>query len=299
MAVNLTYRELKAMVPATPKGKMPRADKIKGEILFSEEVDGATITVYKNGYLTYTVNGSNNSTNSASNNSKKSGKGGKRISNGKGIKGSKGQKNSNGQENCGNKKNAATVYEEPRTTVYSVHGCSQIVFMTGFSMDEYKEECGWCGEHSKVTYRVVENPATRNRQLTRIVAVDEKAYQDYPWWLPIVVICDERLNHNDYVRFMNKIELMDGDDLNDGNSGENHNPSDWLEAIAKTEEEERNHEILIEAMKTLTDIQNKTVKLYYREGLSEREIAKVLKCTSSTVHRNLEAALNKLRKNFF
>ena len=183
-AGNLSYRELKAMVPATPKGKMPRADKIKGEILFSEDVDGAIITVYKDGFLTYTVNtantdntsnnskNSNNCVSNASNNVKKSRKSGNNISNGKGIKGSRGQKNSNGQENCGNKKNTVTVYDEPRTTVYSVHKCSQIVFMTGFSTDEYKEECGWCGEHSKVTYRVVENPVTRNRQLTRIVTVD-------------------------------------------------------------------------------------------------------------------------------
>ena len=305
MAVNLTYRELKAMVPATPKGKMPRADKIKGEILFSEDVDGAIITVYKDGFLTYTVNtantdnNSNNCVSNASNNVKKSRKSGNNISNGKGIKGSRGQKNSNGQENCGNKKNTVTVYDEPRTTVYSVHKCSQIVFMTGFSTDEYKEECGWCGEHSKVTYRVVEDPATHNRQLTRIVTVDEKAYQDYPWWLPIVVICDERLNHNDYVRFMSKIELMDGDDLNDEDNGEHHNPSEWLEAIAQTEEDERNHEILVDAMETLTDTQYKTVELYYKEGLSEREIAKVLNVKQQSVHDILKAAITRLRKKFF
>ena len=120
---NLTYRQLKELVPATPKGKMPRADKIKGEILFSEDVDGAIITVYKDGFLTYTVNTantdntSNNSKNgnncvsNASNNVKKSRKSGNNISNGKEIKGSRGQKNSNGQENCDNKRNTVTVYK--------------------------------------------------------------------------------------------------------------------------------------------------------------------------------------------
>ena len=274
---NLTYRQLKEMVPATPRGKMPKATKLhETPILFSEEIDGATIVVYENGYLTYT-------TKTASD----------------GCDGYDGR-NASDKSDRGNKSSDLV---ESHTTVYSVHKCSKIVFMTGFSDDEYKEECGCYGEHSKIEYRVVENPVTRNRQLTRIVTVDEKAYQDNVWWLPVVVICDERLGYNDYARFMNNLELKDNDDLTDdgyeGDEGRgSHNPEDWLDAIAQSEEDERNHSILVAGMKNLTKIQYQTVKLYYKEGLSEREIAKILNRASSTVHRNLNAALNSLRQNF-
>ena len=274
---NLTYRQLKEMVPATPRGKMPKATKLhETPILFSEEIDGATIVVYENGYLTYTT---------------------KTASDGRdGYDG----RNASDKSDRGNKSSDLV---ESHTTVYSVHKCSKIVFMTGFSDDEYKEECGCYGEHSKIEYRVVENPVTRNRQLTRIVTVDEKAYQDNVWWLPVVVICDERLGYNDYARFMNNLELQDNDDLTDdgyeGDEGRgSHNPEDWLDAIAQSEEDERNHSILVAGMKNLTKIQYQTVKLYYKEGLSEREIAKILNRASSTVHRNLNAALNSLRQNF-
>ena len=255
----LTYRQLKEMVPATPNGRMPRATKLhETPILFSEEIDGATIVVYENGYLTYT------------------------------------SKTASDESNKGND------LIESHTTVYSVHKCSKLVFMTGFSNKEYEEECGWCGEHSKVEYRVVENPVTRNRQLTRIVTVDEKAYQDNIWWIPVVVTCDERLGYNNYVRFMHNLELKDNDELTDDGDEGNYkrNPEDWLDTIAQNEEDERNHNILVAGMKNLTKIQYQIVKLYYKEGLSEREIAKILKRANSTVHRNLNAALNKLRQNF-
>ena len=269
---NLTYRQLKEMVPATPKGRMPRATTLhETPILFSEEIDGATIVVYENGYLTYTDKKASN----------------ERVDKVEG----KGNDGSND-------------LVEAHTTVYSVHKCSKIVFMTSFSDDEYKEECGWYGEHSKIEYRVVENPVTRNRQLTRIVTVDEKAYQDNVWWLPVVVICDERLGYNDYARFMNNLELKDNDDLTDdgyeGDEGRgSHNPEDWLDAIAQSEEDERNHNILVAGMKTLTKIQYKTVELYYKECLSEREIGILLGMKHQSVHDNLQAALKKLRKKFF
>ena len=78
-----------------------------------------------------------------------------------------------------------------------------------------------------------------------------------------------------------------------------HNPEDWLDAIAQSEEDERNHNILVAGMKTLTKIQYKTVELYYKECLSEREIGILLGMKHQSVHDNLQAALKKLRKKFF
>ena len=53
---NLTYRQLKELVPETPRGKMPSPDKIEGKILFRAKKNDAKIVIYKNGYLTYTKN---------------------------------------------------------------------------------------------------------------------------------------------------------------------------------------------------------------------------------------------------
>ena len=50
--IMLTYRQLKELVPETPRGKISD----KGEILFSSEEHGAKIVIFKNGYLTYTRN---------------------------------------------------------------------------------------------------------------------------------------------------------------------------------------------------------------------------------------------------
>ena len=52
--MDISYRELKNLVPETTKGKMT-AKKLEGEeILFTENVNGADVTIYKNGYILYT-----------------------------------------------------------------------------------------------------------------------------------------------------------------------------------------------------------------------------------------------------
>ena len=52
-------------------------------------------------------------------------------------------------------------------------------------------------------------------------------------------------------------------------------------------------------MKDLTEIQRKTVDLYFSNyGITERQVAKELGVDQSTVHRNLQAALKKLKKFF-
>lgn len=42
----------------------------------------------------------------------------------------------------------------------------------------------------------------------------------------------------------------------------------------------------------------RTLELYYKEGLTEREVAEKMKCTHQNVHKNLRAALIKLRNVF-
>ena len=259
----LTFKELKELVPATPKGRMPKASTLIGQpILLTEETGSVKIVIYKNGYLTYTVN-----------------------------------------EDC-------------RTTVYSVHKCSQIIYQTGCSTYEFKEECGNYGPHCRLAYRVI------NGQLTRFAIISEEAYLDKPWWKPISIICGERLIQNGDARFRSKCELRDNDDFDDEDLG----PEAWLEAKIDTVNKAMDHERLLAALKTLTEVQRVTVMLYFGNGvdrpehleefdeeeeldcfpelnnvtekMTERRIAKILGTTCSTVHRNLQAALKKLRKNF-
>ena len=234
---DMSYRQLKELVPATPRGRMPRADKLKGEIFFTEEVYGAKVTIFKDGYLTYT---------------------------------------------------AADGFGDLHTTVYSVHSCSRIVFQTGYSTNEYKEECGWYGEYCKIEYRII------NGQLTRLAIVSEEAYMDEVWWLPIVTVCEERLANNEVARFRSYIEVVDDDDFEENNG----NPEVWFDARMQDEENERKHEVLVNAMKTLTPVQYDTVELYYNKGLTEREVAEELGCTHQNVHKNLQTALIKLRNVF-
>ena len=262
----LTFKALKELVPAT-KGRMPKPSTLSGQpILLNEEIGGAKIVIYKNGYLTYTVT-----------------------------------------EDCG----------ASRTTVYSVHKCSQIVYQTGCSTHEFKEECGSYGPHCRLAYRVI------NGQLTRFAIISEEVYLDEPWWKPISIVCEERLIQNENSRFRSKCELRDNDDFDEEDLG----PEAWLEAEIDTVNKAMDHERLLAALETLTEVQRVTVMLYFgnnvdkpehlgdfdedeeldcfpelndvTEKMTERQVAKILGTTHQNVNKHLKAALKKLRKNFF
>ena len=248
---DLTYRKLKAMVPEA-NGTVS-AKKLKdAEVLLKENVDGAEITVYKNGYLTYTrMDGSG----------------------------------------C------------PRTTVWSVSRCSELLFPVNFSDEERTEAWDCSALAHEVAYREIDG------RLTKLHIVKEEAYLDMPWWLPVTVICEERLDRNsesrgEYHREFSIDDVFENAD--GGKSGGIWNTalasdqiSDWMEAQDKAETDKRNHEILMEGLSSLTDIQRKTVALYFSNpGITERAIAKELGVNQSTVHRNLSSAIKKLKKYF-
>lgn len=248
----LTYRQLKELVPETPRGKMT-AKKLEGkEILFEEMVHGARIRIFKNGYLTYTKFSENGT---------------------------------------------------PHGTVYSVHRCKQIVFQVGFSTEERNEGWDYSALADEISYRIVDG------QLTRFNIVKEKHYIDGPWWSPIAIICEERIRHNadsreEYNTAFSLDETAENDEGEE--TSENWNPelscdpiSDWIEAEDKKEKDKRNHETLMVAMKSLTDIQRRTVDLYYSNpGATTRALGKEMGVDHTTFMRNLEGALKKLRKFF-
>lgn len=249
----LTYAELKNLVPETPKGKMPTPKKLETEeVLFTERVDGADITVLKNGYVIYTVTDDNG---------------------------------------------------KPHRTVYSVHRCSRIVFPVNFSKEERDDAWDCSAIADEVAYRMIDG------RLMKLHIIKEHRYLDGPWWFPITVVCEERMRHNQSSREEYKSDFsMDGDyEGEDGEeTSENWNPelscdpiNEWIEAEDKKEKDAENHRKLMEGLKSLTEIQRRTVDLYYSNpGITERAVAKELGVDQSTVHRNLQAALKKLRKFF-
>ena len=193
-----------------------------------------------------------------------------------------------------------TAYAEdgtPHSTAYSVHRCRQITFSVGFSEEERNEAWDYGALADAVTYRVVDG------QLSRIHIIHEDRYLDGPWWRPISFICEERLRDNANSREEYRSEFsIDGDDEDE----ENWNPAfacdpinDWIEAEDKRNQDRKNHETLMAAMKSLTDIQRRTVDLFYSNPeATTRELGKEMGVDHSTFSRNLNAALKKLRKYF-
>ena len=241
---NLTYRQLKEMVPATPKGKMPAPDKIEGKVLFRSEVDGAKIVIFKNGYLTYT-------------------------------------RNDGFGDSC--------------TTVYSVHKCNQIVYVTGCSKDEFDEECAHNGENCNLVFRII------NGQYTRFSIITEDAYLDEPWWMPISEICEARIVHSLDERERRRMEPLNDDDYNfTGCDSDSSTPEDWLEAVIENERSAEQHKRLIKALEALTKVQRNTIEVFFgNEIMTKRKAAKILGISQKNVNKNKHAALKNLRNEFF
>lgn len=228
----LTYRQLKELLPDTPKGKLPTAKELaECEVFLSERAADADITIYKNGYLTYSRDGF--------------------------------------------------------TTVYSVHRCERMQYQFGYTSWERNE--GWKTADSPVEYRVV------NGSPTKIQYVEEKYYADSPWWMPIVCICEERIQNNEYKRISHSDEFHIEDDGND-----------WNPALVvdgpenKTIENEKRAEnmaMIKKAISQLTKVQQQTILVYFFEpDMTERKVARMLGVSCIAVHKTLQAALNKLRR---
>ena len=238
---SLTYRQLKELVPETPRGKMPSPDKIEGEILFRAKEQDAKIVIFKNGYLTYTKNDG---------------------------------------------------FGDPCTTVYSVHRCNQIVYKTGCSEDEFNEECGQYGKNCKLIYRII------NGQRIRFAIISEGAYLDEPWWMPIVEICDERIDQNLNDRERRRMEPLNDDDYHF--TGNEADPEAWLDAVIDGEQADEQHKRLTKALKTLTKVQRNTIDVFFgNEIMTERKAAQILGISQKNVNKNRRAALKNLRDEFF
>ncbi len=187
-------------------------------------------------------------------------------------------------------------FGDPCTTVYSVHRCSVIVQKTGCSKSEYDEECGNNGKHSKIVYRVIKG------QPVRFVITSEEAYLDEPWWMPIVAICDERIDQNLNDREKRRAEPLNDDDYHftSYDDEEEYDPERWLEAIIDDDRSAKLHELLKKTLSSLTKVQRDTIELLFsNDAMTERKAAQILGVTHQVIHKNKNAALQALRKKFF
>ena len=254
----MTFGELKDLVPAVRPGKLPKSKKLADEEILIEKHTGDSVRiVLKSGYVTST-----------------------RIDS----------------------------YGESHTTVNAVNRCGRMVYQVNFSKQERDEE-----DYETRTFDCLADEIHYRRidgKAVKINVINDSHYENLPWWLPITMICDEKVRNNENKKeeYMSEFSIdgicenEEGEEDSDNWAPElicNDTCENWIEAEDEKVRKAENHKKLMKALKSLTDIQRRTVDLYYSNpGITERDIARELHINQSTVHRNLQAALNNLRKFF-
>lgn len=132
--------------------------------------------------------------------------------------------------------------------------------------------------------------------------VPESEYEDGSWLMPLNLVADHRLedsaNHRESYNHEFSIE---GNGSNDWT--EELSVPDYATQIEFQELEELIEELhqkrlglLEEAMAKLTERQSQVVELYFRKGMSQRQVAAELGIGNTTVQAALEGAMKKLKK---
>lgn len=178
-----------------------------------------------------------------------------------------------------------------RTTVFAVDRASQIIYKCGCSKEEYED--GWEFGSCKVGYKMEKGG------MVRLHIVQEAEFANAHWTFPISHICEERLMHNGDSREQSHIEFNLDDESWDSALVE----PDFVETRMKEEEDEERrrweHDMLEAAKATLTDVQRRTIDLYYGcGGMTEASVAELLGTSQQNVHKNLAAAIRKMKKFF-
>ena len=180
-----------------------------------------------------------------------------------------------------------------RTTVFAIDRCKQIIYKFGCSDDEYEGAWEESSDEMKIGYRI------ENGCLVKLHIISETVYADSHWLFPVTHICEERLCHNGDVREQSHIEYNFGDE-NWENALVEENFVDKMEREQEEEEKAKwEHETLEAAKAILTDIQRRTIDLYFGYGgTTEAIVAGLLGTSQQNVHKNLAAALKKIKKFF-
>jgi len=157
-------------------------------------------------------------------------------------------------------------------TVYGVDRCSRIGYLHTY------EEGSKC--YDKTDY------------------VEEKEYLDGPWYMPLYIISEHRLEHNADSREQSHCEFSlsnDGLDWNGATFTE-----DFSLELMEAEEQEEKIRRLYKAMEHLTKEQLKVIRLrfWYKRELTQSEIGNILGTSQPNVRKHLKAAFKCIEKNF-
>lgn len=133
------------------------------------------------------------------------------------------------------------------------------------------------------------------------MTVPESEYADGSWLMPLSLVADHRLEHSADCRADYQAEFT-ADTIGTERRSELSVP-DYATQMELQELEdllEKIHQkrlwLLEEAMQKLTDRQSQIVELYFRQGLSQRQVAAELGVANTTVQSALEGAVKKLKK---
>ena len=188
-------------------------------------------------------------------------------------------------------------------------GC--VVYSNGFAV--YDNGSGrtvlWLPDCTSFTYVFTRPKATEEGKLPYKEQISDETLESLSWFTAVMLIGDHRVESNILNRKSSRkgSRAYDVDDCGDkcgkieaaiedsymekffwaeGRFGENP-----LDALIR---EERYNEML----EVLTDKQRTAFHLYYKEGYTQQQIAKMMGCVVSMVNKHLSVSLKKLNKFF-
>lgn len=170
-----------------------------------------------------------------------------------------------------------------RSTVYTVHACGHAIYQSPSSTTEMRMEGSRYGDYCSLRYRVVQG------RPIRYALVQEGAFLDLPWYVPVTIACDARLDHSADVREHRRMVYTEDADIF-------ADPDLWEED--KEDSREIFHLQLHRALRTLTATQTRVIRLLFGlEPATIREAARILCVSPSTVQSIYEGAIKKLKKS--
>ena len=186
-------------------------------------------------------------------------------------------------------KNGLFIYSRgEHSTVYAVDRCSEIEYSCVYTDEGGLNVTAGCNHRVKIG---------RAGQKHLIMIVPEAEYMNHSWVMPLDVVGTQRLDHNMDSREESHSEFsLD----NDGTDWENKAVTpDFTDVQEAEERKEELHRKLAEAKKQLTAKQKEVIQhaFYEDPDQTQEAIAKKMNCSQPMVHKHLEAALGKLRRN--
>ena len=179
-----------------------------------------------------------------------------------------------------------------RTTVTAVDRCNRMVYRFFCSKEEYEDD--WeAPEGCSIAYRFEKG------SLVKLQIIPEATYRDFHWLIPVSHICEERLLRNGHARERSRFAFSFDEEGQHSEWAMREMDKAWAAEKKEAEQKRRELELLEKAKESLTDIQRRTVDLYFRaEGTPESAVAELLGTSQQNVHKNLAAALKKMRTFF-